>query len=228
MPTVTALPTSTPIVTATPDNQPTDWYAAPWGSYWSGDGTFANPWHLTTAFLNQHREIQAGDTLYLRGGTYRGPFTSYLEGAPGGPVTVRSYPGEWATLTDDIVSSSGVLFLHGHDSVYREFEVASNVGYGRRNGVSAFGQGLSLRDLSVHGAGVALGLWGGPVSVVGLDVYDSATLVYWGSGAASLDENAYAGACGPAEFHYIEDYDFAGWRAATGQDAASTYAGCLP
>jgi hypothetical protein len=43
-------------------------FAAPDGSP-SGDGTQANPWDIETA-LAQPPALQAGDTLFLRGGTY--------------------------------------------------------------------------------------------------------------------------------------------------------------
>src|SRR4051794_17558684 len=62
-----------------------------------GDGSRARPWDLATA-LAQPPAVRPGDTVWLRGGTYRGTFTSRLTGAPGAPVTVRQAPGERATV----------------------------------------------------------------------------------------------------------------------------------
>ncbi|HYG34036.1 MAG TPA: hypothetical protein VEC99_04600, partial [Clostridia bacterium] len=77
----------------------TEWYAAPNASI-NGNGSFTNPWPLHVA-LTKVAVIQPGDVLNLRGGIYRGPcFVSTLSGTPNNYVTVRSYPGEWAVITD--------------------------------------------------------------------------------------------------------------------------------
>lgn len=71
-------------------------YVAPNGSP-SGNGSLANPWDLQTA-LNQPASVVAGSTIYLRGGTYLGKFDSQLTGTAAAPITVQSYPGEWAVI----------------------------------------------------------------------------------------------------------------------------------
>jgi hypothetical protein len=63
----------------------------------SGNGSINNPWNLRTA-LNQPASVQPGSTIYLRGGTYTGTFTSSLAGTAAAPIVVRSYPGEWARI----------------------------------------------------------------------------------------------------------------------------------
>lgn len=60
-----------------------------------GDGSISNPWDLLTALQST---LPPGSTLYLRGGTYTGKFISNLRGSVGDPITVRSYPGEWAKI----------------------------------------------------------------------------------------------------------------------------------
>src|SRR5205823_9235284 len=42
--------------------------------------------------------IAPGDTIWLRGGTYRGAVVSSVHGAPGAPVVVRQYRGERAVI----------------------------------------------------------------------------------------------------------------------------------
>ena len=69
------------------------------------DGSKQWPWDLQTA-LNQSTSIIPGDIIYLRGGVYNGQYSSKLSGSPGNPITVRSYPGEWAKLDGYV---SGVL-----------------------------------------------------------------------------------------------------------------------
>ena len=72
-----------------------EFFAAPNGSP-EADGTRERPWDLASAL--QQNAIRPGDTLWLRGGTYRGDFTSRLKGAEGAPITVRQYPGERAII----------------------------------------------------------------------------------------------------------------------------------
>ena len=81
-----------------PEPQPTThggFYASTGGSS-SGDGSMSKPWDLATA-LSSGR-VQAGDTLWVRGGTYMAPFVSTLNGQAGKPVVVRAYPGERAII----------------------------------------------------------------------------------------------------------------------------------
>ena len=63
----------------------------------SGTGTIGNPWTLQTA-LNQPSAVHPGDTIWLRGGTYAGHFTSHLTGTSSNPIKVRQYPGERARI----------------------------------------------------------------------------------------------------------------------------------
>src|SRR6266540_1785598 len=73
----------------------TTFYASPTGTH-SASGTLASPWDLRTA-LNSSL-IQPGDTVYLRGGVYYGKYNTPLTGTAASPITIRSYPGEWARL----------------------------------------------------------------------------------------------------------------------------------
>lgn len=87
-----------------------DYYAAPAGTA-SAAGTKSNPWDLATA-LSKTGVVSAGDTLWLRGGTYSGTFTSNLAGSASAPVTVRQYSGERAVI-DGSPSSNPPLTVYG-------------------------------------------------------------------------------------------------------------------
>ena len=78
-------------------------HAAPDGTS-GGDGTAARPWDLKTALAGAGGQIRPGDTLWVRGGTYMGPFTSTLLGSSSAPIIVRAYPGERATLDNQSTS----------------------------------------------------------------------------------------------------------------------------
>ncbi|QQS41989.1 MAG: VCBS repeat-containing protein [Acidobacteriota bacterium] len=99
-PTPTPTPSPTPSATPTPTPSPTPSgnivYAAPNGQP-NGNGSITSPYDLQTV-LNDPANVGPGTTVYLRGGTYAGRFTSNLSGTPSNPITVRSYPGEWARI----------------------------------------------------------------------------------------------------------------------------------
>ncbi len=110
-------PTPTPPPSPIPTPTGLAFYVAPNGSP-SGNGSITNPWNLQTA-LNQRLRVVPGATIYLRGGTYTGKFSSNLTGLLALPITVRSYPGEWAkidgyattTLNGTIDPSTGNITL---------------------------------------------------------------------------------------------------------------------
>ncbi|HET7564415.1 MAG TPA: hypothetical protein VFJ96_05440, partial [Gemmatimonadaceae bacterium] len=121
----------------------------------SGDGSYEHPWDLATA-LGSENGVQPGDTIWLRGGTYHGDFTSALTGTEDHPIIVRQFPGERATV-------DGTLTINGADSWYWGFEVVnSDVSEATRNV-----QSLNIKaprskfiDLVVHdAAGDCFGVW---------------------------------------------------------------------
>jgi autotransporter-associated beta strand protein len=72
-----------------------EWFAATNGSD-AADGTLGAP------FLTLARAVSAlapGDTLYLRGGTYRETLQPLVSGTPGARLTITAYPGEPVSLT---------------------------------------------------------------------------------------------------------------------------------
>jgi len=59
------------------------------------DGSEARPWRTVMRGL---AGIAAGETLYLRGGIYYENARCAVVGRPDAPITIRSYPGELATI----------------------------------------------------------------------------------------------------------------------------------
>lgn len=76
----------------------TDWFAGPAGKA-DNSGRREAPWDLFSA-LRGRKEIAPGDTLWVRGGTYRGRFEVRLAGGESAPIHVRVWPGERATILD--------------------------------------------------------------------------------------------------------------------------------
>lgn len=94
-----------------------DYYASVSGT--GSTCSIGSPCALQTA-LNNQAVMGTGDTLWLRGGTYAGKFTSALDGG-----TVRSYTGEWAII-DGFKSTT---LVGGIDSSVTSITVASTSGF---------------------------------------------------------------------------------------------------
>lgn len=128
-------------------------YVAPTGRR-DGDGSKARPWDLATA-LEQPAKIRPGDTLWLRGGTYRGAFTSKLAGQDGRSILVGQFAGERATI-------DGSLVIEGAWTIYWGFEVLdsdTDRTKERTTGVEVFGPHTKLVNLIVHDCGNGIACW---------------------------------------------------------------------
>lgn len=115
----TAAPTAAP--TTAPTAQPTlpstsgrSFYVTTSGTS-TGDGSASKPWSLTYA-LSQPSGLMPGDTIWVRGGTYKAGFTAHLKGTSTAPITVRAYPGERA-----ILNYAGGPVLDVYDCAYVNF-----------------------------------------------------------------------------------------------------------
>ncbi len=135
-----------------------EFYVAPNGSA-SGNGSASSPWSLATA-LGQPSSVKPGDTIWLRGGTYLGPFTSTLAGQPNKPVVVRQYAGERATLDGNSAGLLATLDIRGSYTWFWGFEITNtnttrtSVNHaappGRGEAISLFSRGSKLINLTVH------------------------------------------------------------------------------
>ena len=111
----------------------------------SGDGTMAKPWDLATALAGAGGKILPGDTVWLRGGTYAGSFTSSLKGTATAPIVVRQYPGERATL-DGTSSTSITLNVDGQWTIYWGFEIKNTITTRYSSGLAARPSGVYVRN----------------------------------------------------------------------------------
>jgi hypothetical protein len=119
--------------------------------------------------------LRAGDTLYLRGGTYLGPIDSNRQTIPVGtswssPVTISAYPGETVILR---ASSPGVVNLAHSYIQYLIFN------------------GLIIDGAQIGGVGTAaVSLWGGAhhVRFINTEIRNSpyqGITIFWGNGRSS-------------------------------------------
>lgn len=148
-----------------------------------GDGSRDQPWNLATAL--GHPAVQPGDTVWIRGGTYSGGFTSTLKGLAEAPVTVRAAPGERATIDckprDD--KDNGVFLATGEWTTFQGLEftcsdlkrVTTEKGSWpadiRRGGITSQGSNLKFVNLIVHDTTQGFGFWGNDKSGEGGEIY---------------------------------------------------------
>src|ERR1041384_1206768 len=145
-----------------------DFYVSPRGTS-LGTGAIDSPWDLATA-LKQPKNVKSGDTIWLRGGTYKGAFTSSLNGAMNVPIVVRQYPWERAIL--DGSTATGVsLTINGSWSWYWGFEVMSSTATRTttiagsspadiyKTGIAVYGANTKLINLIVHDTMDGIGFW---------------------------------------------------------------------
>ena len=139
---------------------PTSVYVAPNGSP-SGKGTIERPIDLATALSGKSSLIRPGDTVWLRGGTYRGSFTSNLSGVTSAAITVRQFPGERAII-DGAGTNKPTLTVNGAWTIYMGFEITNSNSdriNTRPNGVMIYGPHTKFINLIVHDTGVGIGFW---------------------------------------------------------------------
>jgi hypothetical protein len=148
------------------------------------DGSVDAPLDLRTA-LSEHSPARRGDTIWLRGGTYRGLFVSRLEGTSELPITVRGVPGERATLdgmaAEDEKPLRPTLEVLGRWTIVRDLELTNS--HPRRSTTQSGSFPADMR----RGAGIA-GI-GPHLRFVNLVIHDNASGIdVWSD---SIDSEAY-------------------------------------
>ena len=88
------------------------WQVSPTGLP-AGAGTAASPWSLAYALGGADGRVEPGDTVWLRGGTYEGTYTSRLVGTAQVPVLVRQWPGERATIDGSLLILGSDVWVWG-------------------------------------------------------------------------------------------------------------------
>ena len=88
-----------PLPSARPMGQGPGYFVDPQRGSDTNDGTKERPWQTIGAALPH---LSAGDTLYLRGGSYFETVYGAIAGTAEKPITIRSYPGELAVIDGGI------------------------------------------------------------------------------------------------------------------------------
>lgn len=159
-----------------------DIYVAPNGSP-NGSGSMSNPMDLASALRGDR--IKPGATVWLRGGTYSGVFTSNLTGTASAPITVRGFPGERAIITDNrSTGKGGTLNIFGGWTIYRDFEITNRsqergmFNQYRPMGLEVQAPYTKFIDLIIYDTGHGFGFWKEAVNseIYGCIIFNGGTL----------------------------------------------------
>jgi PKD repeat protein len=161
----------------------TGYYVSTAGSP-SGTGASDRPWDLQTA-LKHPTAVRPGDTIWVRGGTYRGTFQSYLDGTASAPIIVRAYPGERATIDTDaafnIEGSASYTWFWGLEFMSSDPNRISSQTGSQPTDITRRASGITIRastgiriiNCIVHDFGNGIGWW---VQAVDSEIYG--TVIY--------------------------------------------------
>ncbi len=194
-PSPTAQPTNPPSPTAQPTTPPTSGHSfyVTTGGNSGGDGSSSQPWSLAYA-LSHPGALRPGDTIWVRGGSYNGTFTSKIKGTSSAPITVRAYPGERAILRNsnslilDIAGTSYVNFwgLEIAGTETSRDSAANPSTYGIRVNQGAQSNNIKFINMIVHDVqAMGFGWW---QALVNSEIYGS--LIYF-NGTGKLDHGVY-------------------------------------
>lgn len=142
----------------------------------TSDGSASNPWSLATA-LAQPGIVQPGDTIWVHGGTYKGPFDSKLTGTATAPIVLRQYGGERVVIDGRLDITGQHAYYWGFEVTYSDLQRVSTIAGSlpadlprSRVIISVSGPFNKLINLVVHDLGG--GLFAGRTAE-GLEIYGS-------------------------------------------------------
>ena len=116
-----------------PSASPVGYYVSPTADT-GGTGTADHPWSLSTALSGAGGRLQPGDTVWMRGGTYRGVFRTELRGLPEQWIVFRQHPGERATIDGTLRADGDYLAFWGFEimqSTPSTYGLQANTAHGR-------------------------------------------------------------------------------------------------
>src|ERR1035437_9811412 len=157
------------------------WFVAP-GNAPGGNGSKLQPWQLQVAFKNTSL-VKAGDTVWLRAGTYSNLYTITLSGTSNAPITFRHYNRERAIIDGSLeLGDSSNIWLWGLEVIDSNKTNRSNP-YGTVGGGSS---GTKIINCLIHDCCIGIGSTGarpGP--------YEAYGNILWYCGKSGLEHGMY-------------------------------------
>ncbi len=118
-------------------------FVSPSGSS-SASGTVSSPISLSAALSGAGGKVSSGDTVWVRGGTYAGKFSTSLSASASAPIIIRAYPGERANINGTLTATGSNVWFWG-------LEVSnSNSGSQETPGVTSQCSGCRFINMVIH------------------------------------------------------------------------------
>jgi hypothetical protein len=126
----------------------------------NGAGTRESPWDLASVFSGGHG-LKGGDVVWVVEGTYKGCFTTKMNGAEGKPIVVRAIPGQRAVLDSNKSGKEDAFVITGSNQVIWGLEIANTdpEGYkGLPGGYQVRAKNSKMINCTVHDV-ACCGFW---------------------------------------------------------------------
>ena len=125
--------------------------------YVSPDGNDSNPGSLQASFKTIQKALNTtkpGDTVYIRGGTYKEKLTVNTSGTTGNPITLQNYQNERAIIDGTGVSGSYILYIYNKNYItVKGLEICNNSLGHTPTGIfiEGSGDGIEILNNKVYG-----------------------------------------------------------------------------
>jgi parallel beta-helix repeat protein len=130
-------------------NSSTEYYVSPTGSD-SNSGTFQEPFKTIQKALNT---VSAGDTISIRGGTYREKLTVKTSGTSGNSITIQNYENENVVIDGSGVSGSNIIYIYNKSYItIKGLEICNSSSGNTPTGifVEGSGEGIQILNNKIH------------------------------------------------------------------------------
>ncbi len=125
--------------------------------YVSSDGNDSNPGSLQASFKTIQKALDTtkpGDTVYIRGGTYKEKLTVNTSGTTGNPITIQNYQNERAIIDGTGVSGSYIIYIYNKNYItVKGLEICNNSLGHTPTGIfiEGWGDGIEILNNKVYG-----------------------------------------------------------------------------
>ncbi len=101
--------------TTNPEINTNSYYVSVFGSDTNNDGSSDNPWRTPNYAI---RQLSAGDTLYIKAGTYGSVYVSNIKGTATDPITIKNFGNDVVTIDRFATSTSNRIAMVFNNSSY--------------------------------------------------------------------------------------------------------------
>jgi hypothetical protein len=177
------------LLTALAANAASTYYVSTTGG--TGTGAIGDPWSMSYG-IGASSPATAGDTIYLRGGTYAGGLSSAISGTGVSPISIKPYQAERPIIESSVSYSTVGLTINGSNTWWYGIEVW-NSNTGRTNvtdrgaGFWVLGPGTKVINNIVHDCGIGIAAW---EPAIGTEIYGN--VIYNNGWQNGIGDNGHA------------------------------------